>query len=278
MRNLLISLLPILILSCENKENKEDLKSTSSAEVIVPEFQTILDSSDLEGAILIFDKKNNTYYSNSFTESRVQHLPASTFKIPNSIIGLELNILENERTIFKWDGSERYLPVWEQDLSLRDAFQTSCVPCYQELARKIGVDEMKKYVKKLKFGQMDIGEETIDNFWLMGPSKISPYEQVYFLKQLREEQLPISKSTHETIKIILEIESTDSYTLSGKTGLSVYGEKDVGWFVGFVEKHGNVYYFATKISPKSNDIDRNDFNSLRQEVSIKALNEMDIIE
>lgn len=66
-------------------------------EVVVPEFQKILDSSDLEGAILIYDKKKNTYYSNSFLESRVQYLPASTFKIPNSIIGLELNILENEK-------------------------------------------------------------------------------------------------------------------------------------------------------------------------------------
>ena len=278
MRNLIISLLPILIFSYKNKESKEDVKFNTPAEVVVPEFQTILDSSDLEGAILIYDQKKNTYYSNSFSESRVQHLPASTFKIPNSIIGLELNILENEKTIFKWDGAERYLPVWEQDLSLRDAFQTSCVPCYQELARKIGVEEMKKYVAKLKFGQMDIGEKTIDNFWLMGSSKISPFEQVDFLKRLKEKQLPISKSTNETIEIILEIESTDSYTLSGKTGMSVYGEKDVGWFVGFVEKESNVYYFATKISPKLNDMARDDFNPLRQEVSIKALSKMNIIE
>ena len=278
MRNLIISLLPILIFSCQNKESKEDMKFKSPTEVVAPEFQTILDSSDLEGAILLYDKKKNIYYANSFSESRVQHLPASTFKIPNSIIGLELNILENEKTIFKWDGAERYLPVWEQDLSLRDAFQTSCVPCYQELARKIGVEEMKKYVEKLKFGQMDIGEESIDNFWLMGSSKISPFEQVDFLKRLKEKQLPISKSTNETIEIILEIESTDSYTLSGKTGMSVYGEKDVGWFVGFVEKESNVYYFATKISPKSKAMARDDFNPLRQEVSIKALSKMNIIE
>ena len=83
MRNLIICLFPILIFSCQNKESKEDVKFKSPTEVVVPEFQTILDSSNLEGTILIYDKQKNIYYSNSFIEAKIQHLPASTFKIPN---------------------------------------------------------------------------------------------------------------------------------------------------------------------------------------------------
>ena len=75
----------------------------------------------------------------------------------------------------------------------------------------------------------------------------------------------------------MEIDSTDSYTLSGKTGLAINGAKDVGWFVGYVKKEGNIYFFATKISPKATQMDRNVFNPLRQGVSIAALRVIDII-
>jgi len=275
---LIFFLLLILIISCKDavRENKNSLNSVT--ETVVPELQSILDSANIEGAILIYDKKENTYYSNNFQESKEDYLPASTFKIPNSIIGLELGILENEHTVFKWDSLDRFLPVWEQDLPLKDAFQTSCVPCYQELARTIGLKNMKEYIEKLKFGEMYVTEETIDNFWLIGPSKINPFQQIDFLKRLNEEELLISKSTRETVRSILKIETMGNCTLSGKTGLAINGEKDVGWFVGFINKKKSVYYFATKISPKADDMPRSEFNPLRQEVTVKALRKMNIIE
>lgn len=274
-----ICLFSILTFSCNSskKENKNNANLASQS--IRPELQTILDSVNVDGVILIYDKKANTYYSNDFNKSREGYLPASTFKIPNSIIGLELKILENDQTVFKWDGTDRFLPVWEQDLTLKEAFQTSCVPCYQELAREIGIKRMKEYIKKLKFGEMYVTEKSIDNFWLIGSSKINTFQQIDFLKRLNEKQLPISKSTCKTVKSIMEIESKEDYSLSGKTGLSVVsGKKDVGWFVGYVREKGNVYYFATKISPKTDDMLRSDFTPLRQKVSIIALRKMKMIE
>lgn len=274
-----ICLFSILTFSCNSskKENKNNANLASQS--IRPELQTILDSVNLDGVILIYDKKANIYYSNDFSKSREGYLPASTFKIPNSIIGLELKILENDQTVFKWDGTDRFLPVWEQDLTLKEAFQTSCVPCYQELAREIGIKRMKEYIEKLKFGEMYMTEKSIDNFWLIGSSKINTFQQIDFLKRLNEEQLPISKSTCKTVKSIMEIESKEDYSLSGKTGLSVVsGKKDIGWFVGYVKKKGNVYYFATKISPKTDDMLRSDFTPLRQKVSIMALRKMKMIE
>jgi len=55
-------------------------------------------------------------------------MPASTFKIVNSIIALETGVVENDSTMFKWNGEKRRLPIWEQDLTFRDAFHFSCVP------------------------------------------------------------------------------------------------------------------------------------------------------
>ena len=194
-----VVLLFLGLLSCSSSVEEEKGDPGLPSQVLVSELQVILDSFNLEGAILIYDKQKDTYYSNSFEESKVEYLPASTFKIPNSIIGLELGILEDEHTVFKWDGSGRFLPVWEQDLTLKEAFQTSCVPCYQELARKIGVDRMKAYVERLNFGKMYPTQESIDNFWLLGPSKISPFAQIDFLKRLDEGKLTVSKSTTQTI-------------------------------------------------------------------------------
>lgn len=275
---LLIFLLSFFMISCGNSKEEPNETLSNNAKIVIPDLQSILDSLNLEGAILVYDKQKESYYSNDFQESQINYLPASTFKIPNSIIGLELGILENENTIFKWDSTDRYLPVWEQDLTLRDAFQTSCVPCYQELARKIGVVNMKHYLLKLDFGDMHVSEESIDNFWLIGTSKISPFEQIDFLERLYDGRLAVSDSTSETIRKILEISSNEVYSLSGKTGLAVNGEKDVGWFVGYVKKENAVYYFATKISPKADAMDRSLFNPLRQQVSMRALAKLGIIQ
>lgn len=131
----------------------------------------------------------------------------------------------------------------------------------------------------MKFGAMSFSEETIDNFWLEGSSRISPFQQIDFLKRLYEEQLPISKSTFETLRSIMEIKKTNNYTLRAKSGLSIAnGKKDVGWFVGYIQKKDNVYYFATKISPRSHEMPRARFTPLRQEASISALRAMQIIE
>lgn len=271
--------------SCKKQEtynsresNHFNISPRSLSKNIVAEFQTILDTAELEGAILIFDQQTNSFYSNNFQESKKSYLPASTYKIPNSIIGLELGIIEGEEFIFKWDGEERALTIWEKDLSLKQAFQVSCVPCYQELARNIGAVRMRNKIEELNFGKMDIHEDNIDVFWLTGASRINSFQQVNFLKRFLNQQLPISKSTFKTIKSIMKIEKKSNHTLSGKTGLVVRGGKDIGWFVGYVEKGKKVYYFSTKISPKNENVDRSRLISLRKSIALQALQQLNIIE
>lgn len=267
-KQLYILLLSVIIhTSCsKNKEVKNDTVNN----VIKSEFQKILDSNTISGTVLIFDTQKNTFYSNNFEEAKRGTLPASTFKIPNSIIGLETGILKDETSIFKWNGEQHYLDAWEKDLTLKEAFRASCVPCYQEMARKIGAKRMQKNLQNLTFGIMDVNDETIDNFWLTGNSKVSPFEQIDFLQRLYNEKLPIKEATSKTIKSILKIKTTNNYTLSGKTGLAVGIKPEIGWFVGYIETNGKVLYFATRISP-SNDMKMNDFIPLRQKVTEQAL-------
>src|SRR4029078_11493043 len=120
-------------------------------------------------------------------------LPASTFKIPNSIIALETGVVEDpDKDVFKWDGVTRSIEPWNKDHTLRSAIAVSAVPVYQEIARRIGPERMQKYVDLFDYGNRDIGGG-IDQFWLTGNLRIDPIQQVDFVDRLRRRAMPVSK-------------------------------------------------------------------------------------
>ncbi len=247
-----------------------------SQHTVKPEFQTILDTAGISGAILIFDAQKNLYYTNDAKKIEEGSLPASTFKIPNSIIALETGVVENDSTIFKWNGEPRAIKNWEQDLTLKQAFHFSCVPCYQEIARNIGTQRMRKYLDKLDFGKMSFDTTSIDIFWLEGESRISQVQEIDFLQRLYESKLPISSRTDKMMKDLMVIEENQNYKLSGKTGWSIRNGNNTGWFVGYVEKEKKTFYFATKVEPKK-DFDMDLFPKIRKDVTYLALKEMGIM-
>ena len=249
-------LLMSLTMTCQTKNSQ-------NKETFVPEFNKILDSLKVKGSILIYSSTDKTYYSNDFPWAKTGFIPASTFKIPNSIIALETGVIKNDSDVFKWNGEKRWNKKWEQDLTFKEAFQVSCVPCYQEVARKIGVERMKNYLNKLNYKEMVFDNTTIDNFWLDGESKISQTQQIQFLKNFYFSELPISKRTESIVKKIMLIEKIDAYTLSGKTGLSVKNDLYNGWFVGYFEIKNTVYFFATNLEPIEKEAVNEDFYSAR---------------
>ncbi len=204
-------------------------------------------------------------------------LPASTFKIPNTLIGLETGILKDQNSIFKWKGEKRRLEAWEKDLTLREAFHVSCVPCYQELARSIGEERMKSYLKKFHYGNITVTAETIDNFWLEGNSTISQYQQIDFLKKLYDEKLPLSKTTMKEMKNIMVIKDTVNYKLSGKTGWAIRNNNNYGWFVGYLETNNQVYFVATNVTPQNQEM-ISDFTIARKAISLETFRFLKLIE
>ncbi|APQ18073.1 class D beta-lactamase [Maribacter hydrothermalis] len=275
---MLTVILLLLCFSCKEHNSKATQQVFErDCTVVKSEFQSIIDSSDVIGSILIFDLNKSVYYSNDFKWAKTGKLPASTFKIPNTIVGLETGVIRSDSTIFKWDGEEKWLKAWEQDLVLKDAFQFSCVPCYQEVAREIGVDRMNDYIKILKYGTLDIDSVNIDNFWLEGKSRITQFQQIDFLKRFYKNELPISRRTSEIVKSILLIKNTDHYRLSGKTGLSNVNEDYNGWFVGYLEQDNNTYFFATNLEPKGK-INLDSFIKKRLDVTTLAFEILNIID
>lgn len=256
--------------------SKSNTQAVKSEEIVVPEFQTILDSARVKGAILIHSPAKEVFYSNDFNWSQTGKLPASTFKIPNAIIALETGVVKSDTAIFKWNGEPRALPVWEQDLSLKEAFHVSCVPCYQEVAREVGVARMNEYLRTLGFGKMVVDSTNIDMFWLAGTSRITPFEQIDFLQRFYNAKLGISKRTETRMKQLMLMNENEEYRISGKTGWSISEAQNNGWFVGFVEKEETVCFFATNIEPQPS-FDMKNFPEIRKTVTYEALRRMGII-
>ena len=248
------------------------MKSRADSVLIL---QHIFDKYGLTGTILILDPEKNHFFGYNPSRWDSGYLPASTFKIPNSLIGLETGVIDTGYT-FKWDGEKRRLPQWETDLILRDAFRVSCVPCFQELARKTGSDRMRSYLEKMNYPGMDVRDDNIDLFWLEGNSRITPRQQVEFMKRLYEEKLPLKKSVMQEVKAIMVNETTSEYSLSGKTGWAIRNGNNYGWFVGWIETKGKVYYIATLVEPISQEkVD--DFAMARKTVTMEVLRYIGII-
>lgn len=257
----------LLLASCSNSDSKE---ITSKKEQL-NSFQVLIDSASVNGSILILDNNKSTYYSNNYDWVKSSHLPASTFKIPNSLIALETGIVKNDSSLLLWNGEKHRFKIWEQDLSFRDAFHFSCVPCYQEIARKVGLTKMKAKLELFNFGEMVVDSNTLSNFWLEGQSRINQYQQIDFLKSFEESELPISKRSENIMKNMMLITKNDSIELRGKTGWSNENNINNGWFVGYVKRESNIYYFATNIEPV-NGVPLSTFAKARKEITYKALN------
>jgi len=237
----------------------------------------ILDTIDVDGSVVIFNADSNAYWGINFDRANQGYLPASTFKIVNSIIALETGVIPNRDTVFVWDGEPKRLQAWEQDLTFEHAFHVSCVHCYQQIARMIGPERMNEYLNKFDYGNMIVNDSTIDVFWLEGESQVNQMQQLEFLRKFYYKELPISENTYEEMKALMVINKNDEYTISGKTGWSIRNGNNIGWFVGYLETDGTVYFVATNIEPQEN-FSMDLFPMTRNMVSMRAFQTLDIID
>ncbi|RRB04442.1 class D beta-lactamase [Larkinella rosea] len=212
-----------------------------------PDFERFFTEKKLKGSFLLYDPQRDHYTAYNFERTRQRFLPASTYKILNTLIGLETGILKDENSVMKWDSVKRSNENWNRDHTLETAYKVSCLPCYQELARKIGLKRMQEWVAKTGYGQMDITAENLDKFWVVGTSTISQEEQVDFLRRIHDSKVPFAKKNLAILKKIMLIDESPTAKLYGKTGWAVTSNLNIGWFVGYVEKGDKVYYFATNV-------------------------------
>ena len=209
-----------------------------------PGWKRHFDARGLEGTFVLYQPAQDRYLVYDEPRARHGYLPASTFKIPNALIGLEVGSIRDENEVFKWDGKPKPRRAWERDHTLDSGMQESVVWMFQEVARRTGKARMRAWVKRFEYGNQDIGGG-IELFWLQGAMRISAFGQVEFLRKLEEGRLPVSARSRRLVRDALLVEKSGAYALYAKTGTTGAVREPVMWWVGWVEKGGApVAYFA----------------------------------
>ena len=210
-----------------------------------------------QAVLVVTDTLTSETYVSDPALAREAFGPCSTFKIWNTLVGLEEGILKHpDDPFWKWDGEKRSFADWNRDLTLREAFRVSCVPAFQELARKIGPERMQEWLDKIGYGNRDMCNRP-DSFWLPRADQpnilITPEEQAALINKLITGKLPVKKETVDALLNIMQIESTSRSTLFGKTGSGLRAAKegpsadndfDMGWLVGVLDSGGHKYSYA----------------------------------
>ncbi len=209
-------------------------------------FAKLFDAAGVKGTFVLYDLSADSLVVHDLPRANRRYIPASTFKIANSLIGLSTGAVSSVDEVLPYGGAPQPFKSWEQDMGLKDAIKVSNVPVYQELARRIGLERMRDELAAIPYGNAETGDE-VDTFWLKGPLQISAVEQARFLARLARDELPFPVETQRSVREIAKLEQGDGWVLYGKTGWTTAPEPDIGWWVGWLTRDSRVYSFALNI-------------------------------
>jgi beta-lactamase class D len=237
--------LMILFVSCSSNNVKEDKKLAK-----------YFDENNVGGCFALMDNGTGRFTVHNLRRYRdSSYLPASTFKIVNSLIGLQTGKISSDSMVIKWDGITRPVSDWNKDLTMYEAFRVSAVNYYQEVARRIGKDTMQRWLDSLGYGTRKI-KTRIDSFWLDNSLKITPDEELGLVKRLYFGQLPFFKSYQEMVKRAMLFENNANYRLGYKTGWGFTEQgNSLGWIVGWIEENDHPYFFVLNIESADRKFD-----------------------
>jgi beta-lactamase class D len=219
---------------------------------IKPDFGSRFSEVGTQGVFAMLRVRDNRLIVSDEGRARFAYVPASTFKVPHALIALETGVVADaDKELIRWDGQVRSIEAWNKDHTLRSAIAVSAVPVFQQIARRIGSERMKKYLDAFQYGNREVGPE-IDRFWLDGPLKITALEQIEFLDKLRRGDLPLSERTLDIGRDIIPSEAVSGGALRYKTGAvgidGTQGEKAaLGWIVGYVDRGDDSTVFALNL-------------------------------
>lgn len=195
MKNIFFNLFVLLIFSNLNAQNYSD-------------------NCNVKGSTTIYDYNNKKWISTDSLDANKPTLPASTFKILNSLIALETKAVKDENEILKWDKTDKKffgksMDAWNKDTNLKNAYKNSTIWFYVEMAKKIGRKKYRKYLNEINYGNKNITHKGTD-FWNYGEFGITPKQQVDFRIKLYENKLPFKQENIDKVKSIMISENTNS--------------------------------------------------------------------
>ncbi|PWL23196.1 MAG: class D beta-lactamase [Synechococcus sp. XM-24] len=210
--------------------------------------QPLFEKAGVEGTFVMLDERNNVLRGYNRVRAEQRFSPASTFKIPNSLIALSLGVVANPDELIPYKGDPNpFMREWLVPMGMRGAIKVSNVPLYQELARRIGLQRMQSALQQLQYGNEQTGGN-VTTFWLRGPLAISALEQTQFLLGLAKRTLPFPVVAQQQVAEITRIDGRPGWSLHAKTGWQNAPGAGVGWWVGWVQRGDEVTPFALNIA------------------------------
>jgi beta-lactamase class D len=203
------------------------------------------------GTFVLLNARTGEYIRHDAERAGRRYAPCSTFKIPHTAVLLESGTAPDPEFLVTYDPALKQQGAWAQDHTLRSAFRVSALWYYAVLARRLGVVAEARFLKQLGYGNGSAAgglDGAEGPFWVDGSLRISADEQVAFLKRFYEGRLGLSQRTTTLTKDIMLADSTPRWRLSAKTGACrPAGEDATMWYVGYVERDSNVFYFALQL-------------------------------
>ena len=280
-KSIAIVLLSVMIAGCSNtnSEQQEDNSAaieqqTAEADQNIQETEivreneisvvtdNIVDYSEyfqgISGCAVIYDKSSNAYSFYDKEKCLKEVSPLSTFKIVSVLAGLENNVLESQTSTMEYSGVKYPIDAWNSDLTLKEAFEASCVWYFRQVVDMVGQENIHDILKEIQYGNCDISEwngsgmnplPELNGFWLESSLKISPKQQVDSLNYIFGSDDHFNADNLEELKSIMYITELDHGRLYGKTGSGTGGN---AWFVGFTEENDNKTYFAIYLDDVQN--------------------------
>jgi len=192
--------------------------------------------------------------------------PASTFKIAIALMGYDDGFLIDAHTPklpFK-KGYPSWIPAWKADQDPTSWIANSVVWYSQEVTQHLGAEKFGRYVRAFGYGNRDVSGDPGKNngltrAWLSSSLKISPIEQIEFLRALTTGKLPVSRHALDMIAAVTTQGTLPGgWDLHGKTGTGPFRRADgtpdqnhtYGWFVGWAVRDGRATVFARLVEER----------------------------
>lgn len=202
----------------------------------------------LDGSFVLLDAAGDRVLRHNPARAAQRFAPCSTFKIPHTAILLETGTARDADHALAYDPALAQPAHWARDFTLASAFQASALWYYQAMARTLGLAAEAELLRRFDYGNADTQGGLDAPFWVDGSLRISPDEQVAFLRALREGRLGLSERSTQLTQGIMQVESTPRWRLYAKTGACrPEGEQTANWYVGYVERDARVFYFALQL-------------------------------
>jgi beta-lactamase class D len=210
-----------------------------------PGWRQAFASRGLAGVMVLTRVGRRTVLVSDVERAQRRLVPASTFKIANALIALETGAIKDEFEPVQPEGTLEGPMV--RTHTLVSALRSSSVPTFQTLAKRVGPQQMQGWLKRLSFGNADIGND-LTAFWLDGSLQVSALEELSFLDRLYRLNLPMSERSQRIVRDALTVEANACWRIRAKTGWAPRElPAGVAWWVGTVETDKGAWVFAMNI-------------------------------